>query len=320
VFLSDSGAIPADARAELEKFDQASEQIIAAWVRRLESNRPTAKLYHYTNDVGLMGILNSGNLWLTDVFDFNDPSELRHGVSIGARILKKKAEAGPPEAKQFSTFFDRFEQDGGIEASAHYLACCFSARGDDLGQWRAYADNGRGFVLEFEAEGLVSSFSRGGGSTFPITYRDNELSDLHARIVEEAYPRISLPRTIRMTKQEMSEYMKLLSTLFSMHVLRAALFFKHEAYSNEEEFRFLELQRGDQPAHGLKFRSRPYALVRYRELDWKTLANSALRRIVIGPAADRVTGLQFARDCLRAFHPDPNRVQVEYSSIPYRAR
>ena len=123
-----------------------------------------------------------------------------------------------------------------------------------------------------------------------------------------------------MTESELGEYMRNLSTMFSMHVLSTALFFKHEAYANETEFRFLELQRGDQPATGLKFRSRPYALVRYREFSWRNAIGGALKRVVIGPAADKIASTQFARNCLRAFHPTPESVEVDCSKIPYRVR
>jgi hypothetical protein len=67
----------------------------------------------------------------------------------------------------------------------------------------------------------------------------------------------------------------------------------------------------------VKFRTRGYSLVKYREFDWRRLAAGALKEIVIGPAADRDKGFQFATDCLRLFH-GAMFVPV-YSSIPYRA-
>ena len=37
------------------------------------------------------------------------------------------------------------------EAASHFFICCFSGDSDDLGQWRAYDDNGQGFALAFDA-------------------------------------------------------------------------------------------------------------------------------------------------------------------------
>ncbi len=53
---------------------------------------PTA-LYHYTDGQGLPGILQSGCIRLTDIFELNDPSELRHGVLYGCQTLIQHAEA-----------------------------------------------------------------------------------------------------------------------------------------------------------------------------------------------------------------------------------
>jgi hypothetical protein len=96
------------------------------------------------------------------------------------------------------------------------------------------------------------------------------------------------------------------------------MFFKHEAYKNEKEYRFQQLFRYDKPAPAVKYRQRPSSLVRYREFDWRPGTSSALKKIVIGPAADRDKGSRYAKDCLAAFHADPQSVELVYSKIPYR--
>jgi len=83
----------------------------------------------------------------------------------------------------------------------------------------------------------------------------------------------------------------------ALHVIRGIMFFKHEAYKNEKEYRFQQLFRYDKPAPALKYRQRPCSLVRYREFDWRPGTSSALKKIVIGPAADRDKGSRYAKDC-----------------------
>jgi len=58
--------------------------------------------------------------------------------------------------------------------------------------------------------------------------------------------------------------------------------------------------------------------VRYREFDWRKHASNSLKQIVVGPSADRVKAARFAKDCIAAFHSDPDSVEVIYSKIPYR--
>ena len=90
-----------------------------------------------------------------------------------------------------------------------------------------------------------------------------------------------------------------------MNVIRGVIFFKHEAYRNKKEYRFQQLFRGDKAAPDVKYRRRGTSLVRYREFDWRKHAPGALKKIIIGSAADRIKTARFAKDCLAAFHADP---------------
>lgn len=113
------------------------------------------------------------------IFNLNDPSELSHGLSHAVKILNSKAAKGPPESKLFTEDLAAFLQQGGIQKSGHYFMCSFSSCGDDLGQWRAYADNGRGYAIGFDAHALEDKFAEQATApilkVFPITYKDVEL-------------------------------------------------------------------------------------------------------------------------------------------------
>lgn len=108
----------------------------------------------------------------------------------------------------------------------------------------------------------------------------------------------SLPRSIHVS------YLAELATTLVVRILIAALHFKHEAYSNEQEYRFLEVH-GKMETHETKVRSRPYSLIRYREFNWKRVAAQALNKIVVGLSADPQRGLQFAQNCARIFCSSP---------------
>lgn len=316
--------IPRDMAKAILRCDAEATKILQVFINTVEAKAPPALLYHYTNDAGLAGIIESGQLRFSDIFALNDPSELRHGLSIAIDILKSKATAERPEIGTFASMFERFDLDAGIEAAGHFFICCFSGDGDDLGQWRAYADNGQGFALAFDTASLEEAFTKTRGkpvkqhSTFPITYDDKELTRIQTALVDLVDPLISLPRTTKVRGDALHAYMMELLVYHSMNVTRGVMFFKHEAYKNENEYRFQQLFRRDKPAPAVKFRQRPTSLVRYREFDWRARAPGALRKIVIGPAADRVKAARFTKDCLAAFHADPDSVELVYSKIPYR--
>jgi hypothetical protein len=317
--------IPRKMANAIARYDAEATKILQAFINTVEAKKPPPVLYHYTNDAGLAGIMESGQLWFSDIFALNDPSELRHGLGIAIDLLKSRATHARPEIATFASMLERFDIDAGIEAAGHFFICCFSADGDDLGQWRAYADNGQGFTLGFDTTILEDAFTKRKGkpikhhSSFHVTYHDNELTRIQTELVDLVDPLISLPRTARVRGDHLHAYMMDLLVYHSMDVIRGVMFFKHEAYRNEKEYRFQQLFRRDKPAPDVKYRRRGTSLVRYREFDWRKRAPHSLKKIVIGPAADRTKAARFAKDCLAAFHPDPDSIELAYSRIPYRA-
>ena len=307
----------------LAGFQSTADQIVDSLRKSVEMRPQQSLIYHYTNDIGLKGIIESGQLWLSDIFSLNDPSELSHGLSHAAEILDSKTKNGPTEAEEFAKKFANFCQDG-LRESAHYFVCSFSYDSNDLGQWRAYADNGRGYALGFDAQALVDVLVRNEADssernirTFPLAYDDKELVNIHRQLIESALPLISLPNTKTLDNWQLNNYWRDLSINLSLYTLEAALYFKHKAYKNESEFRLLQISRGDIPAPNVKWRHRPYELVKYIEFDWRSLRPEALKHIVIGPAADQHKATPFVKDCLKAFHTGD--VEVTCSEIPYRA-
>lgn len=310
----------------LDKFSCEAEQIIASFLKTLESQKPPPMIYHYSDDVGLRGVLETGKLWLTDIFNVNDPSELNHGFSVAIKVLNSMVANEPPETKRFAEQLTAFAQQKGIQGSAHFFVCSFSSCGDDLGQWRAYADNGRGYALGFDAIALENGFTKGGTpipntdtytAAFPITYNDAELAKIHRQIIEKMLGLISLPRGRNLQSAAISSYMTDLSVSLMTHTVNAALFFKHEAYDNEKEYRFLQTYRFDALPLEMKLRARRYSLIKYKEFDWRSVAAGALKQIIVGPAADHEKASQFARDCLRLCNAET--VVITRSGIPYRA-
>ncbi|MGH9398308.1 MAG: DUF2971 domain-containing protein [Terriglobia bacterium] len=281
-------------------------------------SKPPPVIYHYTNDRGLSGILGTGKIWLTDIFSLNDPSELRHGLSHGISVLERRVANGAPETKQFAQGLDTFFSHVGAERSGHYYICSFSSCGDDLGQWRAYADNGRGYAVGFDANVFENAFTQPptvNTEAYHITYEDNRLDALLDQIIGCYLRTVDLDLILQCGVSAMQKAD--LYTWLTLYLLRAALFFKHAAYANEREYRFLQYYGADKQPPNLKLRARAYSLIKYREFDWEVVAAGALKKIVVGPAAHYERGPLFARDCLRLCNAAT--VPISRSEIPYRA-
>lgn len=321
------GPLTPELQQAAENYNTKAEQIVTKFLGKFETVPAPARIYHYTDGTGLRGILQAGQLWFSDIFNLNDPSELRYGVEPAKAIFYAEATSASvvnsPEVQRFANNLSAMLA-GGIEEVAHLFVCCFSSADDDLGQWRAYADNGRGFAMGFDGPMLENGFAKPGGvpvvnnMTFPVTYGDIQLRAIQTELIREVIPAILHPRrsSIAVHGRILDTFWGELLITLALQILRAALFFKHGAYTNEAEYRFMQLfQRG--PVPDLRYRSRPYSLVRFREFDWRRAAPNALKEIVIGPAADKRITERFVSDCLRAFQPGGG-VLIRPSDIPYR--
>jgi hypothetical protein len=124
-------AYPQDMRDALDVFSQGAENLVAGWVKTLGAPAPV--IYHYTNDVGLHGILESSQLWLTDIFRLNDPSEVDHGFSRAIDVLKRKVASGPQDRGKFAEGLAGFAKRYGIEKLGKFFICSFSCEPTILG-------------------------------------------------------------------------------------------------------------------------------------------------------------------------------------------
>jgi len=289
----------------IEQFCREASQIIgpeSPFVKSLTLETPPRLIYHYTNDVGLKGIVESGKLWLTEVSSLNDPSELNHGFGVAVRELKGMVINEPTESQKFAADLELVAAKDTIQKSADFFICSFSLCGDDLGQWRAYADNGRGFALGFDA----AAFEAGSQlDSFPLAYDDDKLAEIDREIIAKALPLARL-----------SNFKDDLSIAFMTYVTNTAIYFKHPAYKSEMEYRFLEAFSAD-ASPSVSWRARRNELIRYREFDWRTVAPRALKEIIVGPA-DQGNASRFANECL-CWHTDAENVTIIRSSIPYKA-
>jgi hypothetical protein len=235
---------------------------------------------------------------------------LKHCFEVAIRELKNMVVGGSPASERFANDLEfvaeRIRRSADLFRPADFFICSFSLSDDDLGQWRAYADDGRGFALEFDADALEREFTRDEehAVSFPVTYDDDKLTEIDHEIIAKMLHLANLPSC----KDD-------LSIAFMEYATNAAIFFKHMAYKNEREYRFLETySMGATPC--VNQRTRRNSLIRYREFDWRTAAPGALKKIIVGPA-DRKKAFHFASKCLRQY-PESQNVLIDCSSVPYR--
>jgi hypothetical protein len=80
------GRLPKELQTILDGCDRAIGNVLAPFSSTVEAEPVPDTVYHYTDDNGLIGILQHGTLWLTDIFSLNDPTELKHGIGIASDL------------------------------------------------------------------------------------------------------------------------------------------------------------------------------------------------------------------------------------------
>lgn len=179
--------------------------------------RPNEIWYHYCSAESFMSIIKNKTLRLCDILHMNDKTELLHGERLFDDILKDAT-------------IDDFKKEAirsiyyAIRERMVLLAMSFSANGDQLSQWRGYADHAKGFCIGFEATCF---------NDLPVHLLQIEY-DLKAqkRLIRDYLYKIEsrIPNDLAIDVEE-ADYIANLQELFSS--------MKDSSFSEENEFRVL---------------------------------------------------------------------------------
>jgi hypothetical protein len=104
--------------------------------------------HHYCSLDTFLKIVQSKEIWLTNIFCMNDSAE--HFWLRG--IAKEMVNRDPDPENSVNKFLAEklFSKDDTTDV----YCFCLSESGDSLGQWRGYADDGRGVAIGFSREFL----------------------------------------------------------------------------------------------------------------------------------------------------------------------
>lgn len=185
-------------------------------------------IYHYCSAATFHAIASNGAIRFSDINMLNDSSEIRWAYSIfedaATRLINRKG-IDPSFPVIEKSFIDKIDDIiHRIQLIAHPFVACFSEASDLLGQWRSYADDGRGFAVGFNACTLQEQL--------PATFL-KVLYDPEKQVREMMCAIIAIYLRLQ-NEQEQSQ-----STFFEDCVLLGTYMtsFKHPAFSEEREIR-----------------------------------------------------------------------------------
>jgi hypothetical protein len=263
-------------------------------------------LYHYTDQTGLLGIVQNGELWATKIQYMNDATELRLIFKFVDEKLdaEERISADSSVRKIVCEHLRRFTQ---ALKDVNVCAICFCENGDLLSQWRGYSKGGFGYSLGFKSQRLKNFMKEDFILSQCIYDRTTQ-----SRIIEEICdhflqcPIADLSRTFEQ---------------FMFTILECGAFFKDRSFSEENEWRLVSPPLNPSQLH---FRPGKSMITPYCKLSIVNdyAADTPIDHTIVGPcphielSASAVKVLLFKETV--GFPPPGVVPLVRGSEIPYR--
>lgn len=212
------------------------------------------KLYHYTNSTGLIGILTSGKIWTTKIHYLNDKSE----IQLAFKYIRAEIESQRNGHRKTRTNeeLDIMVEVLDIVEEINISVASFTAKGDQLSQWRGYGNIGHGYSLGFYGQELMNTVNNNKNyQLVPCVYDEQE----HFQMIKEL---VDTAPVINVKKNPAYGRFSLYQTTFGDAALTVAAMIKSVGFVEEEEWRLISPTL---PYSDAEFRHGNYTLIPY----WK---------------------------------------------------
>ena len=277
---------------------------------RLYASQPSEPLYHYTTFSGLMGIVDCGALWASDIRYMNDAAELIHTANLIKVEVQRRLSAGSCHAQLLAEFQDWVKNR--ITNGHMLFATSFRSNGNLLSQWRGYSSVGKGVSLGFTPENIVRSAQAHKFKVGRCIYELGEQKNLIASVVNT----VEKMACATHAQDYESVFVKIEKDL-----LRIAAVLKHPSFQEEDEWRVVSPTYTDYVDSPVAFREGTSMIVPYVEFPLFYGAEQSLQmyHLYVGPTPNidismnsvtmflRKKGIRLARP-------------ASYCEIPYRQR
>lgn len=305
----------------LEELDQAELRRFREFGSKLfkssgEINPPPETLWHYTSATGLLGIIDSGTLFATQVSCLNDTSEYQYLADLMRQEAEERAtRQSDPWRKEL---YSRTVQLLGERqvASANAFVICLSASRDDLGQWRGYGGDACSFAIELDVRRLMEGLALRGGNTMPMRVRYDEEEHREALTMLLDSWEESMRSIWGKAEEEVDGWLKSFGLGYAQLASLMHAMVKHRSFHSEKEYRiYTELQHKEHEK--LKFTAKRTLLARHIPVAFGKNKKLPVRSVMVGPGGAQEASRVSVGDLLKA-HQYGDDVPIELSKVPYR--
>jgi len=270
--------------------------------------QPPARLYHYTSQSGLVGILGSKKLWSTRIQFLNDSREFVYTLELWNEAIEaaRKSLRTENEETVIGGALDALRKGLASTKTIPIHVACFSEDGDSLSQWRGYGRGKGSFSIGFQSEQLVAAAGDQHCFIAPCIYERERQRELVRLFLKNCMDRL-------LSGEARTDYSKFSRDVIYDFVFLASVL-KHPAFKEEREWRIVTDAVGDHhPKMGIRLgNTMPMP---YLEFDLVKPGAELDVEIIVGPNLQQGLAVQ-ATKTLIAFYRCGG--EAKQSGIPYR--
>ena len=256
-----------------------------------ESENITYPISHFSTLKGVEGILKSECLWLTNVNDLEDDTEIIWVLDLAMKTIREAAKSNDQPIRYFcEKFVSGVDTAMSDQFSFYSASFCQNAMSPHL--WKHYGDDGRGAAISFTNEAFNKLNTEeddlsDGIFLYPISYDVDEAEDNQSLAVDEAFRTLSRPwiKKALVGGYQDGIFLKELSVQLAIWLMFNATKYKLPEYMNEEEVRVLKV--GEQSEFVQSVKNADGTGKRYVEyhFDQPLKQEGTIESITLGPNA-----------------------------------
>ena len=274
-------------------------------------------VWHYTTASGLLGILESGSVFSTQLACLNDQTELRYTVTLvrSALLAMRHMEH---DDQDIEFLLDMIQRSATVDTAiiSDFYVSCFSEKCDDLSQWRAYGGGENGYAIGFHTQLLISAHS--------LIARVNYNNALHQKIAAEvaaAFLHFFKQGLNDERSSSREEWIVEFASAWDAAVGQIGPMVKDPAFSAEAEYRCIH-KLGYDEGSKIVFRQKQGLLARHLPLVFPPASRPTSRllpivEIIVGPCRHPAVS-KASIDVLLQQNGYANLATSRISSIPFQ--
>lgn len=230
---------------------------------KLKHAENSSILYHYTKSNGINGIINHNCFWATKSDFLNDPNEFSYIQGIIEEVCRENIK-NPSLKERFlaNSIYSKREKQ------REYFVLSFSKCRDSITMWSEFGSK-TGYNIGFRSEEIIARIEEAAEIAYHglVVYNTKRQKQLIQRNICSY-----LPNLLRMPLDEVLEagskdpqdgnYQKACRK-FQKTAEVYAMFFKHEGFAEEEEYRFVFRRQKDTAVY---FRAKDGFMLPYIEI------------------------------------------------------